>query len=197
MIEVNLSPKVSEGSLTKLGGINLSLINVKLLVIGIVLVYAIEPLVGSIYDDQIVTKENQTVSLNKQIRKLRGEISSKNAIKERVEKLKDTERQLRSKITIVKQIVDKRQNPYLVLKYIAENTPEEVWVEDLEIEDRKVTIIGYSKSWKKIGEFIENLKSSIFFDGNVNFSKPEGLKNTFNSNRVETYKIITNIVAFK
>ena len=48
---------------------------------------------------------------------------------------------------------------------------------------------GQSQSFKKLGDFIENLKSSIFFDGNINYTRPEGVDDTINGIRVEPFKL--------
>lgn len=197
MIKINLSPKHKENAITKLGGLNLSLINLPLLALFFVSIYIVEPIIDLVYEDDIKLAEQVFTEKNNLYKKQQQELNDKQAIRKQVEELNAQEAQLTQKIDIVKQIVEKRQNPFIVLKYIADNTPSDVWITELEIDDRNLKMLGYSKSWKSIGDFIENLKSSIFFNGNINFQKPVGLQNEINKNRVETFEITTSIVSFK
>lgn len=196
MIEINLSTKGKENDLTNVGGINLSLLNVKFLFLGLVLVYALEPIIDIFYQGDIdannaLIKENKTKhqQLVKELRKY-------DSVKNQVEELEEQRKKLKAKINVVREIVEMRQNPFAVMKYVAENTPPNVWLVDLEIDKRDIKLTGYSTSWKSIGDYIENLKSSIFFNGSVSYSKPEGLKSKLNKKRVESFEITTQIVGF-
>ena len=103
---------------------------------------------------------------------------------------------MKAKITVIKKIIDKRRNPFNVLKYISENTPDDVWLTELELDNEKIKLLGYSTSWKSIADFIENIKSSIFFNGNVSYNKPEGATDKIKNRRVESFEITTEIVGF-
>ena len=83
------------------------------------------------------------------------------------------------------------------MKYIAENIPKDVWLTKLELNDRELQMIGYSKSWKNIGDFLQNLKASIFFDPSMSFDKPDGALAEIKGQRVEAFEIKTNIVRFE
>ncbi len=196
MIEINLSPGDRDKDLTRIAGINLSLINVKLLIPFFLLVYLVEPAIDSYYIEEIAQQEELFTTRNNKMRKIRAQLSTYDGVKNQVKELNAKELDLEKKIIIVKEIVDKRQNPFKALKYIAENTPKDVWLMELEIDDRKVKMIGYSKSWKSIGDFIDNLKNSLFFDGNVNYTKPDELLKEIGNNRVEGFEINTTIASF-
>jgi Tfp pilus assembly protein PilN len=197
MIEINLTPGEKQKDFTKIAGINLGLINFKLLVPFIFLIYLVEPGVDAFYIDEITALETKTMSDKKKLRQLRTELRGYDAVKKQVKELNIQEKNLATKIKIVKEIVEKRQNPFKVLKYIADNTPKDVWIVELEIDDRDLKIIGYSKSWKSIGFFIDNLRNSIFFNGTANYIKPEAMEEEISKQRVETFEITTSIVSFK
>ncbi len=189
MIEINLSPGAKKENVTKVAGIDLSLLNIKMLIIAIGLVYTYEVVVDFLYEDQIKVS-NDTIQANtKSFRQLSSELSKYDAIKKKVKEFDIQEKNLKSKINIVKEIVGRRSNPFLVLKYIAENTPDNVWISELEIDGQRLSMTGQSQSFKKLGDFIENLKSSIFFDGNINYTRPEGVDDTINGIRVEPFKL--------
>lgn len=197
MIEINLTPGEKQTDLTKVAGINLSLINIRLLIPCLIAIYIVEPIIDAFYLEDIKTLETKTTNDRTKLRKLSTELKRYDAVKKQVQELNNQEKTLQTKIKIVREIVQRRQNPFKVLKYIADNTPDDVWVVELEIDDKNLKLLGYSKSWKSIGTFIENLKNSIFFNGNVNYIKPDGMSQEISKQRVETFEITTNIVSFK
>jgi hypothetical protein len=196
MIEINLSTQGKNKDLTKIGGINLSLLNIKYIVIGLIMIYTIEPVIDIFYGADIKNMEIQTKEIKKKQRKLSVELRKYDSVKQQVKDLDEQQTKLKAKINIVKKIVDIRKNPFNVLKYIAENTPSNVWLKEIEISDNKLKLVGYSVSWKSIGDFINNLKTSIFFNGNVGYIKPSGMDEEFNKQSVEPFVISTEIVGF-
>ena len=196
MIKVNLIPGERRGNFTEFAGIKLNLINIKLLIPFFLAVYLVEPVIENIYSGDIEKFEEQAKNNRKSMAELRIESRKYDNIRNQVKQLNQQEKNLATKIKVVQEIVEKRQNPFKVLKYIAENIPGDVWLTELEVEEKKLKILGYSKSWKSIGEFIENLKTSIFFNGTVNYVRPEGMQSNIGNNRVETFEITTSIVSF-
>ncbi len=196
-IKVNLLPSDRRANFTEFGGIKLNLINLKLLIPFFLAVYLIEPVVESIYSGDIERFKKASTSNKSKLRKLKNESRKYDSIKKQVKQLNEQEKQLAEKIKVVKEIVDKRQNPFKVLRYIAENIPKDVWLVELELDDKRLKLVGYSKSWKSIGQFIENLKTSIFFNGNVNYTRPSNLNADDGQQKFEPYEITTNVVSFK
>lgn len=197
MIEINLSPRAKGNKLEDLGGFNLSLVNVKLVVISFVCLYAIDPFVSDYYETELATIKKSQNTIRSQQRKITSKLKKLDDVKKQVEDLNIQETTLEKKINVVKQIVDKRQNPFKVLKYITENIPAEVWLTEMELDDKNIKIIGYSKSWKSIGKFLQNLKSSIFFESNMSFDKPLGLDSQYQGQRIEAFEIKTTVVRFQ
>jgi hypothetical protein len=197
MIEVNLSPNQTQQDFTKIGPINLSMINPVFLVIGIVIFTFTEGQVEDFFQSDIDKLNSEYNITKKKLSTLRNELRSYDSIKKQVEELNKQEKNLASKIGIVKKIVDKRQNPFRVLKYVAEKTPKDVWIIELELDDKNLKIKGFSKTWASIGSFIEELKQSIHFDGAINYTKPPDMKPEFKGNRVETFEITTVVTNFR
>lgn len=197
MIEVNLSPVPQTQDFTKVGPINLSLINIPFLIVGIASIYSYEPIIDPFYNPEIEELKREFKSKKQKLSAKRQELASYADIKKQVKQLEVQEQNLASKIDIVKKIVEKRQNPFRVLKYIAEKTPKDVWISDLELDDKNLRMKGFSKSWASIGNFIEELKQSIHFDGAINYAKPPDLQPEYNGNRVETFEITTVVTNFK
>jgi hypothetical protein len=197
MIEINLSPRSKDNKLENLGGFNLSLINVKMTVFAFIALYAIDPFVDDYYDTELERISTTQKKIRSKQRKITTKLRKLDDVKKQVEDLNLQETNLAKKINVVKKIVDKRQNPFKVLKYITENIPPDVWVIEIELDDRNIKIIGFSKSWKSIGKFLQNLKSSIFFETNMSFDKPEGLETELQGQRVEAFEIKTTVIRFE
>ena len=196
MIEINLSPKEKTLDITNVGGINLSLINVKMIVISILLLYLPEPYLIDFYKDKVDAIDKKVRELNGEKRRINVKLQEVREIEKQVEVLNAQEGELKKKIGIVESIVAKRQNPFKILKYIAENTPKDVWFSELIINDKSLEIKGYTSSWKSMTSFFESLKTSIFFSRNVEFQQTQDGKD-INGQRVESFSVRANIERFE
>lgn len=197
MIEINLSPNKKEASITNVGGIDLSLLNVKMLVLALILLYVPEGMLVSHYDDQIKAEQDQQTQLRNEHRKIVAKVRSMDNIKRQVDALMEQEQKLARKLEVVKEVINKRQNPYKVLKYIAENIPDGVWLTSLDLQEKELTMQGYSTNFKNIGQFLENLKNSIFFMKNLNYERPKGLADQVDGVYMEVFQIKANIASFE
>lgn len=193
MIEINLSPKSNKASLNNVGGLDLSLLNVKMLVIAFVVLYIPEGYIADFYDNSIKKVESIQLKLRKELRGLQSEVRSMEIIEKQANALRDQEALLARRLSVVREVISKRQNPYQVLRYIAENTPPNIWFNSLSVQDRTLVIKGSSKSFASISKFLESLKSSIFFSNDVVYTRPTTDKKT----RYEVFEIRANIVSFK
>lgn len=196
MIEINLSPTKNGGDKLNVGGFDLSHINVKMVLLGVLFLYIPEGLLSSYYEDEIssLTKKEQT--LRSEVRKTSSKVRSLNNIKKQVEALKKQEDALSERLKTVKLIINKRKNPFKVLYYVAENTPKTVWLTSIKMEDTKLILSGHAENWKDIGVFLESLKNSIFL-ANIQYKVPDGVKNEYGGRKVEVFQITSDITRFK
>lgn len=197
MIEINLSPREKDNQLANLGGVNLSLISFKGVLLSIVLLYGIEPFLLGYYEDENATVEQAQKTIRSEQRKISTQLQALKDVKKQVEDLNRQETALSQRVSVVKKIVDKRQNPFKVLKYVAENTPTDVWITELNLEERRLVINGYSKTWKSISDFLSNLKSSVFFNQSVSYNRTTGAMGTIQGQRVEPFTITANVETFE
>lgn len=197
MIEINLSPAKKDASITNVGGIDLSLINVKMLVLALVLLYVPDIFLQSYYDDEIGVEQKLQAELNAEYRKFRNKVASMENIKKQADALREQEEKLARKLEVVREVINKRQNPYKVFKYLAENIPENVWLVSLELNEKDLVMQGYSKNFKHIGEFLENLKNSIFFSKDIIYERPDSLPEMVDDIYLETFRIKAKVVGFE
>lgn len=197
MIEINLSPTKKAAGIANVGGIDLSQINVKMMIIALLIWFVPEPVLMGILDDEKAGYEKEFQKLNTEFKKLQGTVKSMDNVQKQVDALKEQEEKLALKLQTVKEIINKRQNPYEVLLYITKNIPADVWLTSINIDENNLVIRGYAKTWKNIGDFLEALKSSIFFSKTVDYQRPGDMSPDYRGQRVEVFEIKTSIVRFK
>jgi Tfp pilus assembly protein PilN len=197
MIEINLSPSKKSGSIANIAGMDLSLVNVKMVFIALLILFIPEGFLVDFYDSQIQENNNRVQILNKDFREVSNKVRGLSNIQQQVDALNEQEEKLSQKLNAVKSIINKRSNPFQLLQYVTQNIPEDVWVTHISINDKNLLIKGHSKNWKSIGAFLENLKNSIFFSKQITYSRPEGAPNEYRGQRVEVYEINATILRFK
>lgn len=195
MIEINLLSSRKEAGLSALGGLDLNLINIRMVIIALVVLYVPEGFIIDYFDGEKAQVQQTNTQLRSQYKKLNRKVRDLKSIENQVKVLKEQEDQLKVKLTVVKDIINKRQNPFGILYYIAQNTPKDLWLTNLSVVDNKLEMSGFSKNWKSIGKFLENLRNSIFFDKKISYEQPSG--KISQNNRVEGFKIVTDIVRFE
>lgn len=195
MIEVNLLSSKKDKGLSALGGLNLNLINIRMVIVAVLILYVPEGFIVDYFDSELKSVEDVNTQLRNELKKVNRKVKDLKTIENQVQALKDQESKLKRKLEVVKEIINKRQNPFSVLYYVAQNTPNELWLTDMKITDKKIEMNGYSKNWKSIGKFLEGLRNSIFFDKDIKYEQPAGGKDK--NNKVEGFKISANIVRFE
>lgn len=196
MIKINLLVGKKPLDMSNLGGFDLSKLNVKHLMIAIILSYLPDFFVLDMFKaEQEKYQQNITV-LNKQFRTLSTKVRELDNIKKQIEALENLEKQLESKLGIVKTLFSKRSNPVNILLYISKNIPSDLWIKEVTLENNTILFKGESQSFKSIGVFIENLKSSIFFRKDIRLEST--VTNTLASGvRVEAFSIRGVILSYE
>lgn len=196
MIEIDLSSGRGDGDKLNVGGFDLSYLNVKMLLIGIVFLYLPEALLQSYYDGEVEGLNKKELSIRKAVRKTTSKVKELDSIRKQVEALKQQETKLSERLKTVKVIINKRQNPFKIFHYVAESIPTNVWLTSLKMEDRRLVLKGHAENWKDIGTFLEALKNSIFLS-NLEYKVPENAKTEYDGRKVEVFEITSNITRFE
>ena len=183
MIEINLSTTKKPVDISNFGGVDLSKIKVKFVVLAIVLSYVPDFLIYPTWEGEINQQNERLTVVNQEKSKLSAEVEALKDFDKQIEALNKQEEKLKAKLEVVKSILSKRQNPWEVFVYVAQNIPSELWLTSLVFENKKLVFKGLSVDYTPQGVFLENIKKSVFFDKNVNYSKaeatalPQGQKN--------------------
>lgn len=196
MIEINLIPEKKSGvTLDNVGGLDLTKINLPFLLIGLLSLAASEWFVGDLFLEEQNVIQAQIDKTEAETKKLAGQLRELEKLKQQAAEFEALEKDLKQKLTVVRQIITKRQNPFRVFKYLAENIPKDVWLKKIDLVDTRLIVQGESLSFKSIGQFIENLKNGIFFNPNIRYSQPESIRKAGRS--YEVFELEANIVRFE
>jgi len=163
MIKVNLLVGKKPIDLASLGGFDLSKLNVKYLAAAIALSYLPEFYFYDKFAEELNQFQEKISTKNSKYANLQKEAKSLDNIQKQVDALERLEKNLEDKLVVVKEIFKKRSNPMNVMLYIAKNTPDDLWLTEMLIENNTIQLKGESLGYKSIGLFIENLRNSIFF----------------------------------
>jgi Tfp pilus assembly protein PilN len=171
MIEINLSTVKKPLGLANIGGLDLSKLNVKLVVLAFFFLYIPDFfLVGNLEELRVAADgELQAMILKKN--KLTKKVNALKEFDKQVQQLKRRELQLTEKLEVVKSILTTKRNPWNILVYIAKNIPPEIWLTQIEFKEDELTFRGLSLDYANQGVFLDNLKKSIFFDKKITYSK--------------------------
>lgn len=197
MIEINLSTAKRPVSISNIGGLDLSKINVKMLLLAIVLFYVPDLLIYETWNDEIKVESDKLQTLTSQKEKLASEVDALKDFDKQIEALNKQEIKLKEKLEVVKSILNKRENPWEVLVYVAKNIPSELWLTSMVYDKRRLVFRGLSIDYTPQGIFLENIKKSVFFDKNVTYNKSEGTALPEGQKNLAPFEISGNLSGVK
>lgn len=196
VIEVNLLGNKKPFKLPVILGMDLSELNIKMVIIAIVIDSFGSPYVRDLWKDELKTKDEQINVKRKEIAILKKKKRSYDSIDKQAQELREQETRLKAKLEVVKKVIKLKKNPEKIMHYVAKNIPEDVWLRDFNIENDVLAIRGYSQSYKSIGLFIDSLKSAIFFENRVKLQDSKTIMNEEDKSRLEQFHIKAEIVRY-
>ncbi len=174
MIELNLLEKKEPIRLPVIMGVDFKELNFKMLGLAIILYYVPEILVRGVFDHQLKTEEETYQSLLSETQKIEEEIGKKTNTKSQLEAYNKQVEKLKARSAQVDEILKIRTNPKKILEKMARSIPEDLWIDNLKINEKsEVTISGGADSPRSIGEFITIINDSPFFGNSITPVKQE------------------------
>ena len=192
MIKINLIEQKKPFKMPVVLGVDLSMINIRLIIAAIVVSYMPEIFLYPDWDNQRGLKENKIKSLNIKLRKIKRKIRKNSKAKLELEAFNLQVEKLKKRRSYVTQIVNLRSNPKKLLERLARDTPNDLWFEYLKIDrEKKITISGSAFSYKDIGDFIISANESQFFGKTLSLTDSETKKEKIQGSLInlEKYKI--------
>lgn len=177
MIELNLLEKKQPFVLPSILGMDFNVINFKMMAVALVLYYAPDIVVGQMYNSKMEETQAVLDQLASQNTKLQAEIGKDADIKSQVEAYKIQVNKLQSRSAQVDEILKTRTNPKKILEKVARSIPEDVWFNEMSINDKnEISIVGGSYTPRGVGEFIAVINDSPYFGGSITPAKQENKK---------------------
>ena len=197
MISINLTTQKKAVDITNIGGLDLSKINVKFVLIAILISYLPDFIILPSLQSERESAQEKVNLLNEENTKKRKQVNSLKGFDKQIQQLKRREQQLVEKLELVKTIISKKKNPWNVLVYVAKNIPPEIWLTEIIYEDDKIIFKGLSMDYTNQGVFLENLKRSVFFADNIIYNKVDTATLDADMKKMAPFEVTANIVRYE
>jgi Tfp pilus assembly protein PilN len=197
MIEINLIVGKKPFKMPTLMGIDLAVLNLKMLGLAILLSFLPGMFLEGGREEEITALNDEVATLQSTVNKLDKKADENKTIQEQIDALNRQEKKLAERLGVVKEIIKLKKNPMSVLLYIAKNIPEDVWINSLELKDNTIIIKGSALSYKDIGVFVEILKNAIFFNKDLGMRNSKTVEAKDGMPRVEEFELGGTIARFE
>lgn len=188
MIKINLSTAQKQLDMTNVGGFDFTKIKIKAVGLAIVILYAPDFLLLPMWEQERTDKQGEVTNITMELGSLKRKISQAAELEKQIQDLKEQERILTEKLSVVKQILSEKRNPSNLLVYLAKNIPKEVWITELNFQNDELKLQGESLDYASIGKFLESVKSSVFIK-EASVTKSESVVREADKKRVERFEI--------
>ena len=108
---------------------------------------------------------NQKKELTTQRDHLKAEEARLQALKVKLEKYEEDEKQMQSRITVIERLKEQQTGPVLLLNHVLHSIPRNqlLWLTSLTENDNSVKIVGLTQKIEAIPDFMTNLAETGFF----------------------------------
>jgi Tfp pilus assembly protein PilN len=162
MIKINLSTAKKQLDVSNIGGFDLTKLKIKAVLLVIVLLYVPDFVIVPMWTQSEEDAAAELDSKMKTVGSLKRKVNEAKNYENQIKELKAQEEALEKKLVAVKEAISFKKNPSALLLYIAKNTPPDMWIKDLMIENDVLTIKGEALDYTSIGNFVQSLRSSVF-----------------------------------
>lgn len=162
MIKINLSTAKKQLDVSNIGGFDLTKLKIKAVLLVIVLLYIPDFVIVPMWTQSEEDAAAELDAKMKTVGSLKRKVNEAKNYENQIKELKAQEEALEKKLVAVKEAISFKKNPSALLLYIAKNTPPDMWIKDLMIENDVLTIKGEALDYTSIGNFVQSLRSSVF-----------------------------------
>ncbi len=199
MIEINLLQKKKKAHLPVVLGLDLNLLNFKLVVFALFFSWIADMVSVPIFKSSENEVRNNIKQLNASLKKINDEMRDNEKVKAKLQAYNKKFERLKRRSAQVDTLIKQRTNPKKLLEKIARDIPDDLWFDRLEItEDRKIFIDGGAEEYTSIGRFIIQAKEALFFGANFVLKKTETIEDKImgKGRRVEHFSVEGSIKTF-
>lgn len=192
MIKINLSLAQNQVDISNVGGFDFSKIKLVPVALAIIAIYIPDMVFVDMWQETFNARNDELNVVQRELNSLKRKVSQSAVLEKQIRELKAQEDNLSKKLTAVKQAISQKRNPANLLLYIAKNIPEDLWIQELSVEGETMLVKGQALSYVSVGNFVNNLRSSVFI-------KDSNIKSTTSSvresdkRRIESFEIIFSL----
>jgi len=188
MIRINLAHSKGQVDLANVGGLDLSKIKIKAVIIAIILLYVPDMTLIPMWQTEREELQAQINQKNAVYSDLRKKVDEGKTYEQQIKELQAQEENLGQKLVAVKEAISEKKNPAALLLYIARNTPDDLWFTELTMKDNELIIKGEALNYPSVGEFVSNISASVFI-GSSNIIRTASKVRDDDKKRVEEFEI--------
>lgn len=188
MIKINLSNSKKQVDISNIGGFDFTKMKIKAVILAAVLIYVPDFTILTMWAKEQEDTNQIIQTKQMELTRLKKKVTDSQNMEKQILELKAQEENLGKKLTAVKQAISEKRNPASLLLYIAKNVPDELWINNLTIEDNRMTIKGEAYDYTSIGNFMSNLKSSVFIS-EANIANTNSIVRPSDKRRIETFEV--------
>ena len=196
MIKINLNSAKKQVDISNIGGFDFTKIKIKALLLVIVLIYVPDFALLPMWETDLNSKQAELDQLQNQLNSLKQKVAQSANLERQIQELNAQEKTLGEKLTAVKEAISQKRNPASLLLYIAKNIPEDLWIKELSLENETMIVKGEALSYTSVGNFVNNLRSSIF----IRDASIKGTTSTVRESdkrRIESFEIHFAVARFE
>lgn len=196
MIKINLSVAQKQVDISNLGGFDFTKVKIKAVFLAIIILYVPDFFLVPMWEDEFTQKNQELSTLQSELSSLKRKVSQSATLEKQIRELKAQEENLSKKLTAVKEAISLKRNPANLLLYISKNVPDDLWLNELNIDEQTMIVKGEALNYTSVGNFVNSLRSSIFI-------KDANIKNTTSTvresdkRRIESFEIQFAIARFE
>lgn len=196
MIKINLTTTQKQADLSNVGGFDFTKLKFKAVGLALFLIYIPDFFLVPMWEEDMNTKQSELQTLQGEVNSLKRKVSKSATYEKQIRELKAQEENLVKKLTAVKEAISLKRNPSNLLLYISKNMPSELWIKELSIERQTMMIKGEALSYSSVGNFVANLKSSVFIK-DANIKSTNSIVRESDKKRLEVFEVQFEIARFE
>ena len=196
MIKINLTTTQKKTDLSNVGGFDFPKLKFKAVGLALFLIYIPDFFLVPMWEEDMNTKQAELQTLQGEVNSLKRKVSKSATYEKQIRELKAQEENLVKKLTAVKEAISLKRNPSNLLLYISKNMPSELWIKELSIDRQTMMIKGEALSYSSVGNFVANLKSSVFIK-DANIKSTNSIVRESDKKRLEVFEVQFEIARFE
>lgn len=199
MIEVNLIAQTKKFKMPTVLGVDLSIVNIKFLIISLILSWLAEGFYNDYFGSQKAELEANLLTYSTELATLREGLKGNEQLRDELTTYNRQLERLRERSEQVRVIINQRTNPRPLFEIISRNLPTDMWIDSIDISsERKITIKGGADSYSSIGTFVISANQSPFFSNlSLMTSATQEVTEGGINRRIEVFEIAGDIATYQ